>query len=129
MINVRPTWAVRVHCTNRETKLLVTEDCDDVLKARLSVTSVTPGHPRALLTLCEGLAMWHGTPLHVAVSADDDAQACIERILYAGALLEPERESLLVEFEHQRPRIRPPRRIQGRGLGDFRQLRLVEDDL
>ena len=123
MLYPRPTWTVRVHCTRRETKLLVTEDGDDLLKARLSVT---PGHPRALLTLCEGLALWHGAPLHVAVSADDDAQACIERVLYAGDLLEP--TSPLVELEHQRPRPGPRQRIQGRGLGDFRQLRLVEDE-
>lgn len=123
MLYARPTWTVRVRCTNRDTKLLVTEDGDDLLKARLSTT---PGHPRALVTLCEGLALWHGAPLRVAVSADDGARACIERILYAGDLLEP--RSPLVVLEHQRPRPRARQRLHGRGLGDFRQLRLVEDE-
>jgi hypothetical protein len=29
-----------------------------------------PDHPRALLTLLEGLALWQGAPLGVAISAD-----------------------------------------------------------
>jgi hypothetical protein len=29
-----------------------------------------PAHPRALLTVLEGLALWRGAPLNVAISAD-----------------------------------------------------------
>lgn len=123
MLIARPTWAVSVRCTTRETKLLVTELGDDLLKARLPTT---PSHPRALLTLCEGLALWHGSPLRVAVSADVDAQDHCERIFYAGGLLEP--SSALVLLELAPPRERSRRRLRGRGLGDFRQLRLVEDE-
>jgi hypothetical protein len=105
-------WTVSVRCTSSDTKLLVTESGNDVLKARLSTW---PGHPRALLTLCEGLALWQGFPLRVAVSADDDAQGCFERIFYADGLLEP--RSPLVLLEYERPRARARQRIRGRGLG------------
>ena len=44
-----------------ELKLLVTSpEGDDLLKARLPVR---PPHPRALLTLLEGMALWSGEPL------------------------------------------------------------------
>jgi hypothetical protein len=117
------TWAVSVRCTSTETKLLATESGNDLLKARLSPS---PVHPRALLTLCEGLALWQGCPLRVAVSVDEDAQDCFERIFYAGDLLEPRSPLVLLERQLRRPRAQ--RRIRGRGLGDFRQLRLVEDE-
>lgn len=123
MLISRSSWTVSVMCTRSETKLLATEAAGDVLKARLSTS---PVHPRALLTLCEGLALWQGSPLRVAVSVDDDAQGCFERIFYAGDLLEP--RSPLVLLEHQLPPVRTRRQIRGRGLGDFRQLRLVEDE-
>jgi hypothetical protein len=117
------TWTAIVRCTSHETKVLVTDRGGDVLKAKLSAT---PSHPRALVTLCEGLALWQGTPLRVAVSADDDARDYFERIFYAGDLVEP--QSPLVLLEHHRPRPRARRKLHGRGLGDFRQLRLVEDE-
>ena len=50
------------------------------------------------MTLCEGLALWHGAPLRVAVSADGDAQDCIERIFYAGDLLQRYGPLVLLEF-------------------------------
>ena len=111
------TWVVNVRCTSRETRVLITEGHSDVLKARLSTE---PGHPRALMTLCEGLALWHGAPLCIAVYADDDAQEPFERVFYAGGLVEP--QSPLVRLE---PRLHDRRRqrLRGRGLGDFRGLR------
>jgi hypothetical protein len=112
-----PSWMVSVRCTHDETRVLVTEDHGDVLKARLCPE---PGHPRALLTLCEGLALWHGLPLCVAVSADDDAREPFERVFYAGGLVEL--QSPLVRLEHRPPQ-HQGRRLRGRGLGDFRGLR------
>lgn len=112
-----PSWTVSVRCTHRETRVLVTEDHDDVLKARLCTE---PSHPRALVTLCEGLALWHGSPLCVAVYADDDAREPFERVLYAGGLVEL--QSPLVRLEPRLPQHRG-RRLRGRGLGDFRGLR------
>lgn len=112
-----PSWTVSVRCTHDETRVLVTEGDGDVLKARLSPE---PGHPRALMTLCEGLALWHGLPLCVAVSADDDAREPFERVFYAGGLVEL--QSPLVRLE-LRPALGRGRRLRGRGLGDFRGLR------
>lgn len=122
MLMARPTWAVSVRCTSRETKLLVTDRGDEVLKARLSTH---PCHPRALVTLCEGLALWHGTPLRVAVSAAGDAMDCFERIFYAGDLVEPQSPLVLLEAH-----LRGEQRGDARGPGDFRglRIRLVRDD-
>ena len=47
--------------------LVITTDGDDILKAHLPVY---PEHPRALLTVLEGLALWHGAPLCAVISAD-----------------------------------------------------------
>ena len=97
-------------------QLLVTEMGDDVLKASLSPT---PGHPRALVTVLEGLALWQGAPICVAVSVDDNARACFEQVFYGDS--EPfGLNSPLVYFEHRADNARP-RRL--RGLGDFRRLR------
>ena len=61
-----------LHCALRVTqdraRLLLTAAEGDLLKARLSTT---PCHPRALLTLLEGLSLWIGQPLCVALSVDD----------------------------------------------------------
>ncbi len=122
MVIARPTWTVSVRCTRRETKLLVTELGTDLLKARLCPH---PRQPRALMTLCEGLALWHGSPLRVAVSAADNAMDCFERIFYDGDFVEPTSPLVLLEAH-----VRNGRRRCLDGLGDFRgmRLRLVRDD-
>lgn len=119
----RASWMVRVRCTSAEAKMLVTDTWlgRDLLKARLPAS---PSHPRALLTLCEGLALWHGIPLCIAVSADADAQRCFERIFYGDGLVDPRSPLVTLEVRPARARSRRARE----GLGDFRQLRLVEDD-
>lgn len=112
------TYKVALRCRSQRLQLLVTDMGDDVLKARLSSS---PAHPRALLTMLEGLALWQGAPLCVAAFADEDAQACFERVFYGyGGLLDL--ESPLVQVEHRLDNPRP-RRLTG--LGDFRQLRLL----
>ena len=119
----RASWMVSVRCMPTEAKVLVTDTWlgRDLLKARLPAS---PGHPRALLTLCEGLALWHGVPLCAAVSADENAKLCFERIFYGGGLVPPDSPLVTLEVRPLRARSR-----RGRGgLGDFRQLRLLEDD-
>lgn len=113
-----PTWKVSLRFTRRQTQLLVTDAGDDILKARLLDE---PCHPRALVTLAEGLAMWHGAPLSVVACVDDDAREQCERIFYGGAFLPP--PSPLVTFEVLR---RNAHRKRLDGLGSFRQLRLLE---
>lgn len=113
-----PTWKVNLRFTRRQTQLLVTDAGDDILKARLSDE---PCHPRALVTLAEGLAMWHGTPLSIAAYADNDAHEQCERIFYGGACLPPSSPLVTFELLH-----RSASRKRLCGLGSFRQLRLLE---
>ena len=115
-------YTVVTRCRAYQVQLLVTESGDDVLKARLNSA---PSHPRALLTLLEGLALWQGAPVYVAVYVDRNAQDLSERVLYGDGcygLLGP--QSPLVVIEHRLANERPHRI---RGLGDFRQLRIMGD--
>ena len=61
------SWSSSLRVTAHEVTLLVTApETGDVLKARLPTP---PRRPRALLTLLEGLALFVGEPLSVAISA------------------------------------------------------------
>lgn len=91
---------------------------NDLIKARLPVR---PPHPRALLTMLEGISLYSGEPIYVVVSAgaqeDDwlDAEQWCEDLWPA--------ESPLVRFDFlspHRPR-RAPLRL--RGAGEFRDVR------
>lgn len=98
-------------------RLLVTgPQGDDLLKA---YWREDPDHPRALLTLLEGLALWCGEKLSVAISAD----VPFDRSLGLGPFGDesgwPE-ESALVQFEFV---FSAPRGQRLRGLGDFARLR------
>ena len=53
-------WKAVLQVTRSSALLLVTSEVGDVLKARLPLS---PSHPRALLTLLEGLSLWDGEPL------------------------------------------------------------------
>jgi len=105
-------------------KLLVTDpQGNDLIKARLPLR---PKHPRALLTLLEGVALFSGEPQYVVISAGshrDDWLGCEAW----GDDLWPI-ESPLVQFDFATPREPRPRRTLG-GVGNFRavrrQLRLV----
>ena len=116
-------WPTTLRIGEEELKLLVTSpDGDDLIKARLPRL---PRHPRALLTLLEGVALWSGEPLYAVISAGshrDDWLGCETW----GDDLWPA-ESPLVHFDFAVPPA-PSRRLL-RGVGDFRnmrpQLRLV----
>jgi hypothetical protein len=112
-------WATSLH-TGSDLKLLVTSpQGDDLIKARLPTH---PAHPRALLTMLEGIALYSGAPLCVVTFADGAWPA--SEALGEGPWPD---ESPLVRFELALPTPRVARRI--RGVGDFgnlrRQLRLV----
>ncbi len=101
-------WRCTLQVNAYETKLLVSNSVGDLLKARIDAS---PQHPRALLTLLEGLSLWSGYPLCVALSVDD---SCPE---WPGTLLGDfyPRESQLVHFDliptgrrrHDRGDLRP----------------------
>jgi len=116
---MRP-WKGSVRVTTRDVRVLVIDPQQgDLLKARLP-----PGaqHPRALLTLLEGIALWRGQPLHVRVSAAsaDDGRPCWSDSGLFGDELWPA-ESQLVRYEVGGRAHRPHRLM---GLGDFRPLRV-----
>ena len=97
--------------------MLVTCPEGDLLKARLDTR---PCHPRALLTLLEGLSLWSGEPLRVALSVDEDCHGFAGSTLLGDELWPA--ESPLVRFEPVQ-RDRPVRRLLG--LGDFRAVRRI----
>ena len=116
-------WPTTLKIEAEQLKLLVTSpQGDDLIKARLPRR---PAHPRALLTLLEGVALWSGEPLYVVISAGvhrDDwrgGEAWGDELWPA--------ESQLVHFDFAIPPARRRRTL--RGVGDFRdvrrQLRLV----
>jgi len=99
-------------------KLLVSDpQGNDLIKARLPLR---PKHPRALLTLLEGVALFSGEPLYVVISAGnhrDDWLGCEAW----GDDLWPT-ESPLVQFDFATPASPRPRRTLG-GVGNFRAVR------
>jgi hypothetical protein len=116
------TWPTTIRL-DKELKLLVTSpEGDDLLKARLALR---PPHPRALLTLLEGVALWSGEPLYVVISAGEHRDDWLGCETWAEELWPT--ESPLVRFDFAIPPPRPRRTL--RGVGDFRavrrQLRLV----
>lgn len=109
------TWHCRLQVTQQRARLLVSAPDGDVLKARLDTR---PCHPRALLTLLEGLSLWQGHSLSVALSAGQDCHGSLPSMLFGDELWPA--ESGLVRFVVAD---RGPRRARLAGLGDFRALR------
>jgi hypothetical protein len=110
------SWRCSLRAKGCGATLLVTTDDGDLLKARLDAK---PAHPRALLTLLEGLSLWRGQPpLCVALSATDDFRAMDASTLFGDELWPA--ESPLVRFDIVHP---VSRLVRIGGLGDFRQLR------
>jgi hypothetical protein len=109
-------WSVTLRL-GKDLKLLVTSpEGDDLIKARLPLR---PPHPRALLTMLEGIALFSGEPIDVVTSAGshhgdwgDSEQWCDD--------LWPA-ESPLVHFDFAVPLPRARRRLAG--VGDFRDVR------
>lgn len=109
------SWQCSLRVTQHQTKLLLSAPEGDLLKARLDSH---PCHPRALLTLLEGLSLWCGEPLRVALSADERFRALLPSTLFGDELWPG--ESPLVRFDIVHP-VR--RRARLEGLGDFRASR------
>jgi len=110
-------WNSTLRATERGVLLLVTSEAGDLLKARLPLS---PGHPRALLTVLEGLALWRGQALRVAVSAGACSAAWAGSGLFGDELYPA--ESPLVRFHT----VHPASRERLPGVADFRLLRRVD---
>jgi hypothetical protein len=108
-------WKAVLQVTRTGALLLVTSESGDLLKARLPLS---PRHPRALLTLLEGLALWDGTALRVVVSASGSSTDWLGSGLFGDELFPG--ESQLVQFDVERLDHRAQRL---RGVADFRPLR------
>jgi hypothetical protein len=109
------SWTSTLQVTACDVKLLVTtRDWGDLVRARLPLR---PSHPRALLTLLEGLALWRGDRMQVVLAADDHYPNGLSSDLFGDELWPA--ESPLVHFEVAHRGRRAPRL---RGNGDFRAL-------
>jgi hypothetical protein len=64
------SWLVRVRLRPVRLELVVTDLERDLLRASLPTPQL---HPRALVTVLEGLALWQGAVLRTAVVADERA--------------------------------------------------------
>jgi hypothetical protein len=101
------------------TRILVQETRRTVLKARLPDV---PQHPRALETLAEGVALWCGRPLYVALGVAAEDALCVSPHWHA--TVDVLTRTPLVTIEPVIGAPRPPWRTEGRGrLGDFREVR------
>jgi hypothetical protein len=60
-----------ISATARETRVLLTQGPDEVMKARLRAVS-TPAHRFAGPMLCESMALWHDQRVRAVVSADSE---------------------------------------------------------
>ena len=118
-------WPTTIRIGSQHLKVLVTSSQGDgLMKGRLPVQ---PPHPRALVTLLEGVALYSGEPLYVVISAGNHRDAWLGSEQWCEDLWPA--ESPLVRFDFAIP---PPRRRRTlRGVGDFRdvrrQLRLVAE--
>jgi len=120
MHSIRRAWKATLEVTSQTIKVLVTEpEGDDVLTA---VFSGYPDHPRALLTLLEGVALWSGSPLCAAISAAHP----VSHSLGVGGFDDLDHwptASALVSFEFVDP-TRPRRRL---GRINFHALRRLAE--
>ena len=110
-------WTTTLRIGDDEVKLLVTSPTgDDLIKARLPRQ---PRHPRALLTMLEGVALWSGEPLYAVISAGSRPGDWLGCETWGDNLWPA--ESPLVQFDFTIPPLRSRRRL--RGIGDFRAVR------
>ena len=114
-------WRAMLRVCETDLQILVLDLDGDLLKAKLPLRSE---HPRALVTVLEGLAMWQGGRLDAVHFVDARAPDSTDWA-FSNADLHGH-HSPLVAFS-TRVCVRAKDRI--RGVGDFRQLRLLGGDL
>jgi hypothetical protein len=117
---------VGIHERLESTRILVTAGPQEVLlKARLRSG---PGHPRALPTLLEALALWQGATVHAVLSADAAAASSTKGLMRSCFL--DFGEPPLYSLAFAAARVRHRRRDDLTGLGEFRDLqRLLGEEV
>jgi hypothetical protein len=105
-IDVVHTWSATLDVRPQSLKLVVMDaDGNELLKA---IFGRAPKHPRALLTLLEGAALWSEEPLRCVISAEHPVSHSLGLGVFGDEWPE---ESALVRFQFvQRTR---RRRIRG----------------
>jgi hypothetical protein len=94
-------------------RLLATAADGDVLKARLPLPV---GHPRAAVTLLEGLALWAGSPVCAVISAGRTSRPRCAAEVFGPAEWPAESSLVTWAIADGGRQIRLP------GMGDFRDL-------
>jgi hypothetical protein len=116
-------WNTTMQIGPNTVRLLLTDENNhEILKARLPLCC--PVHPRSATTLLEGLSLWAGAPLTVALGAVGRSSPTSAEWLFGSGTWPA--DSALVRFDLLEDR--PRRRRTIAGLGDFRQLRLLHRD-
>jgi hypothetical protein len=110
-------WPTTLRIGDNELKLRVTSSQgDDLLKACLPSR---PPHPRALLTLLEGVALWSGEPVVAVIFASAHRDDWLASEAWGDEFWPT--ESPLVHFDVA---VRVPRtHPRLAGVGDFREVR------
>lgn len=107
-------WKVTIRVTSRVLKVLVTDSLgEEMVRARLPLS---PDHPRSLLTLLEGLALWNGAPVTAAISVADGVRHFCDRELFGGTLWPAESALVRLDF------VRAGKVRRLRGVGSFRDV-------
>ena len=120
MSHDRRSFKAMIEIAPKTLRVLVTEPAGDVMKAEFRSY---PNHTRALLFILEGLALWSGQKLCVAIHAEHPVDHSLGLGAFGGEQW-PE-ESALVEFVFIETDRR--RRHKLSGVGDFRKLRRLDD--
>jgi hypothetical protein len=117
--NENRSFKVMIEIAPKVVRVLVTEPEGDVLKAEFRSY---PKHTRALLLILEGLALWSGRKLCVAIHAEQPVDHSLGLGAFGGE--EWPEESALIEFDFVQTERRRRRKISG--VGDFRTLGRLE---
>lgn len=114
---MKSIWAA-IHPHRDGTRILVQAGATNtLLKAHLATE---PRHPRALLSLLEGIALWQGAPVRAAIAVDE-LRSSFEQSPFLDEALGSSRTPL-VTLEFVSGRARRHRDTLG-GMGSFRDLR------
>jgi hypothetical protein len=119
MSQEKPSFQVALEVTAKTIRLLVSEPAGEILKAEFRTY---PNHPRALLWILEGLALWSGERLYVAIHAEHPVDHSLGLGTFGGD--EWPEANALIEFVFIETDGRRRRKLSG--VGDFRRLRRVD---
>jgi hypothetical protein len=113
------TITLTIAPTRNQTRILMTCGPHETLRAILSPATLT--HPRAAVTLLEGLSLWYQRPLSVVLCVDDESNSSAlglcDALGFGQRSLHYEVGIAVMD--------RIPKRDRIGGLGDFRALQRI----